>query len=75
MPHTVQIDVTKLECPRALLEVKMAMKALEPGQTAIVSLADEQSCDDVLRFVRLSGHQLIETKLQNKVYTVHIGIV
>jgi tRNA 2-thiouridine synthesizing protein A len=68
MPAQV-LDVKGLNCPLPILRVKKAMKDISVGDTLQVLATDPGAVKDFEVFCRSSGNELVEQKVDGKVFS------
>ncbi|TFG26911.1 sulfurtransferase TusA family protein [Candidatus Thorarchaeota archaeon] len=56
------LDCVGLFCPQPLFQTKQAIESLEPGQVLEVLADDPAAEEDLKRFCRRTGHELISVK-------------
>lgn len=66
------LDLRELKCPMALLQAKKAMSELEKEQRLELKIADKASCDDILKYMKKSGHQLCDKTITDDDITLII---
>jgi len=54
-----RLDARGLYCPHPVLRARRAMAALAPGQVLEILATDPGSVDDIARFARRGGHELL----------------
>ncbi|WP_313739558.1 sulfurtransferase TusA family protein [Pseudomonas sp.] len=64
-----EIDASGLNCPLPLLKAKMALNGLDSGALLKVIATDAGSQRDFHTFARLSGHALVDERIDGGVYT------
>ena len=69
MQVTQEIDAKGLACPMPLLKAKLALNALESGDTLKVHATDAGSVKDFKTFADLSGHRLLSSEESDGVYS------
>lgn len=63
------LDAKGLNCPLPILRTKKALKDVPPGGTLKVLATDPGSVKDFEAFCRTTGNQLIESKVEDKIYS------
>ena len=63
------LDVKGLNCPLPILRAKKALKDVPVGETLQVLATDPGAVKDFEAFCRTTGNELIESKVQDKVYS------
>lgn len=66
---TTILDVKGLQCPMPLLKAKKALNDLAPGELLRVVATDPGSVKDFQAFSRQSGHELLDSKNSDGVYS------
>ncbi len=64
-----EVDARGLQCPMPLLKAKRALNALASGEQIRVLATDSGSQRDFQVFAEQSGHLLLETALDDGVYS------
>ncbi|MFS0826175.1 sulfurtransferase TusA family protein [Pseudomonas phoenicis] len=64
-----EVDASGLNCPLPLLKAKMALNGLDSGALLKVIATDAGSQRDFHTFARLSGHALVDERIDGGVYT------
>ncbi|WP_296265102.1 sulfurtransferase TusA family protein [Pseudomonas sp. UBA6562] len=64
-----EVDASGLNCPLPLLKAKMALNGLDSGAVLKVIATDAGSQRDFHTFARLSGHALVDERIDGGVYT------
>jgi tRNA 2-thiouridine synthesizing protein A len=67
MPEQV-LDVKGLNCPLPILRAKKALKDMPAGSTLRVLATDPGAVKDFEAFCRSTGNELVESKVEGKVY-------
>jgi len=67
MPDQV-LDVKGLNCPLPILRAKKALKDMPAGSTLQVLATDPGAVKDFEAFCRSTGNELVESKVEGKVY-------
>lgn len=65
--HT--LDAKGLNCPLPILRTKKALKDVPNGGTLLVLATDPGAVKDFEAFCRTTGNQLLESKVEGKVYS------
>ncbi|MCC4832879.1 sulfurtransferase TusA family protein [Shewanella sp. 1_MG-2023] len=52
------IDLTAHQCPYPLVQTKLALKKMQPGETLAISISDSGSRRDVPLFLKKFGYQV-----------------
>ncbi len=63
------LDVKGLNCPLPILKSKKALKDLPIGGTLQVVATDPGAVKDFEAFCRTTGNQLVESKVEGKVFS------
>ena len=66
---TTTLDVQGLQCPMPLLKAKKALNELAPGELLRVVATDPGSVKDFQVFSQQSGHELLESKDNDGVFS------
>lgn len=64
------LDLTGLKCPLPILRTKKALAQLESGTVLTVLATDPGAPDDFAAFCRHTGHELLENRSQDGVFTL-----
>jgi len=62
------LDAKGLNCPLPILRAKKALKDMTTGSTLQVLATDPGSVKDFEAFCRTTGNQLLESKVDGKIY-------
>ena len=62
------LDVKGLNCPLPILRAKKALKDMPTGDTLQVLATDPGAVKDFEAFCRSTGNELVESKVEGKVY-------
>jgi tRNA 2-thiouridine synthesizing protein A len=62
------LDAKGLNCPLPILRAKKALQGLKPGATLEVLATDPGAVKDFQAFCRTTGHELVESSTEGKVY-------
>lgn len=62
------LDAKGLNCPLPILRAKKAIQGLRPGDTLEVLATDPGAVKDFQAFCRTTGHELLESSADGKVY-------
>lgn len=70
--HTMSesLDLTGLKCPLPILRTKKALAVLPSGTIITVLATDPSAPDDFAAFCQHTGHQLLESKSENGIFTL-----
>jgi tRNA 2-thiouridine synthesizing protein A len=63
------LDVKGLNCPLPVLRAKKALKDIAVGATLEVLATDPGAVKDFEAFCRTTGNELVESKVEGKVYS------
>ena len=63
------LDVKGLNCPLPILRAKKALKDVAVGETLQVLATDPGAVKDFEAFCRTTGNQLLESNVQDKVFS------
>jgi tRNA 2-thiouridine synthesizing protein A len=63
------LDVKGLNCPLPILRARKALKDIAVGATLEVLATDPGAVKDFEAFCRTTGNELVESKLDSKVYS------
>ncbi len=66
---TQVLDVKGLNCPLPILRAKKALKDIPTGGTLQVLATDPGAVKDFEAFCRTTGNELVESKVEGKVYS------
>jgi tRNA 2-thiouridine synthesizing protein A len=66
---TQVLDVKGLNCPLPILRAKKALKDVPVGGTLQVLATDPGAVKDFEAFCRTTGNELVQSNVQDKVYT------
>lgn len=59
-PVSETLDCTGLLCPEPLFRARTAIDALEPGEVLEVLADDPAAEEDLTRFAKRAGHEMVE---------------
>jgi tRNA 2-thiouridine synthesizing protein A len=62
------LDVKGLNCPLPIIRAKKALKDMRTGSTLQVLATDPGAVKDFEAFCRTTGNELVESKVDGKVY-------
>lgn len=62
------LDAKGLNCPLPILKAKKALTALPPGGTLEIHATDPGAVKDFEAFCRSTGNELLESRVDGKVY-------
>jgi len=63
------LDVKGLNCPLPILRAKKALKDVPTGGTLQILATDPGAVKDFEAFCRTTGNELLESKVENKVFS------
>jgi len=63
------LDAKGLNCPLPILKAKKALKDVPVGGTLQILATDPGAVKDFEAFCRATGNELLESKVEDKVYT------
>ena len=63
------LDVKGLNCPLPILHAKKALKDVPTGGTLQILATDPGAVKDFEAFCRTTGNELLESKVENKVFS------
>lgn len=66
---TLDLDCKNLLCPIPIIKIAQAIKLVAVGETVRMEATDPGSKHDVPAWARRTGHELLETHQDGKVYT------
>ncbi|GIP26982.1 UPF0033 protein YrkI [Paenibacillus sp. J23TS9] len=66
------LDAKGLACPMPIVRTKKAIEELQTGQILEVQSTDKGSKNDLTGWANSTGHQLLESKEENGIYTFWI---
>lgn len=69
---TLTLDLTGLKCPLPILRTKKALATLESGTIITVLATDAGAPDDFQAFCKHTGHELLENRAEDGVFTLVI---
>lgn len=64
-----ELDVKGLNCPLPILRTKKALAEMASGQLLRVETTDAGALKDFPAFAKQTGHELLEQKEDNQVYS------
>jgi TusA-related sulfurtransferase len=56
---TTQLDITKEHCPMTFVKTKIALEALEPGDTLELLVLKGEPLDNIPRSAKAEGHAIL----------------
>ncbi|WP_136605039.1 sulfurtransferase TusA family protein [Paenibacillus dokdonensis] len=66
------LDAKGLACPMPIVRTKKAIEELQTGQILEVQSTDKGSKNDLTGWANSTGHQLLENREENGIYTFWI---
>jgi TusA-related sulfurtransferase len=54
-----QLDITKEHCPMTFVKTKIALEALEPGETLELLVLSGEPLDNIPRSAKAEGHTIL----------------
>jgi tRNA 2-thiouridine synthesizing protein A len=63
-----QLDARGLKCPMPIVKTAQAIKTITPGDVLEVLATDPGAVADFAAWSRSTGHQLVESSIQDGVY-------
>jgi tRNA 2-thiouridine synthesizing protein A len=63
-----RVDARGLSCPLPIVRTAIAIKAMQPGEMIEVLATDPGAPKDFEAWSRTTGHQLVESTLEDGVY-------
>ncbi|MEC0242367.1 sulfurtransferase TusA family protein [Paenibacillus dokdonensis] len=66
------LDAKGLACPMPIVRTKKAIEELQTGQILEVQSTDKGSINDLTGWANSTGHQLLENREENGIYTFWI---
>ncbi|WP_421385136.1 sulfurtransferase TusA family protein [Bacillus salacetis] len=66
------LDAKGLACPMPIVKTKKAMNELESGQVLEVLATDKGAKNDLTAWAKSGGHELVDHKEENDVFTFWI---
>ena len=69
-----ELDCTGLLCPVPIIRTFKAAKKMQAGQVLKMVATDPGSIPDMEAWSRQTGHELINSSEENKVYTFYIRL-
>ena len=66
------IDLTGLKCPMPILRTKKALATLPSGSILTVLATDKNAPEDFIAFCQHTGHELLQNREENGVFTLII---
>jgi tRNA 2-thiouridine synthesizing protein A len=66
------LDAKGLACPMPIVKTKKAMNDMESGQVLEVLTTDKGAKNDLTAWAKSGGHELVDHKEENEVFTFWI---
>jgi tRNA 2-thiouridine synthesizing protein A len=66
------LDAKGLACPMPIVKTRKAIKEIETGQILEVQTTDKGAKSDLTAWAKSTGHELVESKEENDVFTFWI---
>ncbi|MGR3764560.1 sulfurtransferase TusA family protein [Rossellomorea sp. NS-SX7] len=66
------LDAKGLACPMPIVKTRKAIKEIEAGQILEVQTTDKGAKSDLTAWAKSTGHELVESKEENDVFTFWI---
>lgn len=66
------VDARGLACPMPVVKTKKALDALKSGDVLELLATDKGSAKDLQAWVRTGGHQMLESRVEDGVFTFYI---
>lgn len=66
------MDATGLFCPEPVFRTKIAIERMQVGQVLTVLADDPAAEEDISRWVKRNGHELLEMKKDNNILEFQI---
>ncbi|MCA1053908.1 sulfurtransferase TusA family protein [Rossellomorea aquimaris] len=66
------LDAKGLACPMPIVKTRKAIKEIETGQILEVQTTDKGAKSDLTAWAKSTGHELMESKEENDVFTFWI---
>lgn len=66
------LDAKGIACPMPIVKTKKAMNELESGQILEIHTTDKGSKSDLTAWTKSGGHELLDSKEENGVFTFWI---
>ena len=67
-----ELDLRGLKCPQPMLRTKKALAHLPSGSLVTIWATDAGTPDDFTAFCRHTGHELLESSVQNDTFKLVI---
>jgi tRNA 2-thiouridine synthesizing protein A len=66
------LDAKRLACPMPIVKTRKAIKEIESGQILEVQTTDKGAKSDLTAWAKSGGHELVDSKEENDVFTFWI---
>ncbi|MBH9964768.1 sulfurtransferase TusA family protein [[Bacillus] enclensis] len=66
------LDAKGLACPMPIVKTRKAIKEIEAGQILEVQTTDKGAKSDLTAWAKSGGHELVDSKEENDVFTFWI---
>ncbi|XXM71331.1 sulfurtransferase TusA family protein [Lysinibacillus sphaericus] len=66
------LDAKGLACPMPIVKTRKAIKEIESGQILEVQTTDKGAKSDLTAWAKSTGHELVDSKEENDVFTFWI---
>ncbi|MET3683806.1 TusA-related sulfurtransferase [Alkalibacillus flavidus] len=66
------LDATGLACPMPIVKTKKAIEDVNTGEILEVQATDAGAKSDLTAWTKSSGHELVDSKEDNGVYTFYV---
>ncbi|KSU63221.1 hypothetical protein AS034_02905 [[Bacillus] enclensis] len=66
------LDAKGLACPMPIVKTRKAIKEIESGQILEVQTTDKGAKSDLTAWAKSGGHELVDSKEENDVFTFWI---
>ncbi|MET3683805.1 TusA-related sulfurtransferase [Alkalibacillus flavidus] len=66
------LDATGLACPMPIVKTKKAIEDVNTGEILEVQATDAGAKSDLTAWTKSSGHELVDSKEENGVYTFYV---
>ncbi|CAN7376265.1 sulfurtransferase TusA family protein [Rossellomorea sp. LjRoot5] len=66
------LDAKGLACPMPIVKTRKAIKEIESGQILEVQTTDKGAKSDLTAWAKSTGHELLDSKEENDVFTFWI---
>ncbi|WP_027964399.1 sulfurtransferase TusA family protein [Halalkalibacillus halophilus] len=72
MEITKTLDAKGLACPMPIVRTKKAIEEVNSGEILEVQATDAGAKSDLTAWTKSSGHELVDSKEENGVYTFYV---